>query len=72
MILHGAAIWSNAMMNAYTTNDSFLQDNLTWVAQATNWNRFNATASLGIIHIGNKNDALKILNPYFTGIAGPE
>jgi len=24
MILHGAAIWSNAMMNAYTTNDSFL------------------------------------------------
>ena len=24
MILHGAAILSNAMMNAYTTNDSFL------------------------------------------------
>jgi 26S proteasome regulatory subunit N2 len=31
-ILHGATIWSNAMMNAYTTNDTFLKDNLQWVA----------------------------------------
>jgi 26S proteasome regulatory subunit N2 len=23
-ILHGATVWSNAMMNAYTTNDTFL------------------------------------------------
>jgi hypothetical protein len=58
-------------MNAYTTNDSFLNDNITWVAQATNWNRFNAIASLGIIHSGNKKEALKILNPYFTGSAVP-
>ena len=71
-ILHGATIWSNAMMNAYTTNDTFLKDNLLWVAQATNWNRFNATASLGIIHGGNKKDALEILNPYFSGAAHPE
>ena len=66
-ILHGATVWSNAMMNAYTTNDTFLKDNLQWVSQATNWNRFNATASLGIIHSGNKKDALEILNPYFHG-----
>jgi 26S proteasome regulatory subunit N2 len=52
-ILHGAAIWSYGMMNAYTTNDAFLKDNMQWVGQATNWNRFNATASLGIIHSGN-------------------
>ena len=68
MILHGATIWSNAMMNAYTTNDVFLQDNLSWVAQATNWNRFNATASLGIIHSGKNKNAMTILNPYFSGI----
>lgn len=67
-ILHGATIWSNAMMNAYTTNDSFLKDNMSWVAQATNWNRFNATASLGIIHSGNKKDAMSILQPYFSGV----
>ena len=68
-ILHGATVWSNSMMNAYTTNDTFLKDNLQWVSQATNWNRFNATASLGIIHSGNKKDALEILNPYFHGSA---
>lgn len=31
-ILHGATVWSNAMMNAYTTNDTFLKDNLQWVS----------------------------------------
>ena len=59
-------------MNAYTTNDTFLKDNLAWVGQATNWNRFNATASLGLIHGGNKKDALTILNPYFSGAASAE
>ena len=54
-------------MNAYTTNDAFLRDNLSWAAQATNWNRFNATATLGMIHMGNKKEALAVLNPYFTG-----
>lgn len=54
-------------MNAYTTNDSLVRDNLQWAAQATNWNRFNATATLGMIHMGNKKEALAVLNPYFTG-----
>lgn len=48
-------------MNACTTNDSFLRDNLSWVALATNWNRFNATATLGMIHMGNKKEAMTIL-----------
>ena len=52
-MLHSATIWMNAMMNAYTTNDSFINDNLQWVATATNWNRFSATASLGMIHMCN-------------------
>jgi 26S proteasome regulatory subunit N2 len=71
--LHGASIWSNAVMNAFTTNDSFLSDNIAWVSNATNWSRFNATACLGLIHYGNKKDAMSILQPYFTGIgAGPD
>ena len=49
-ILHGSTIWANGIMNAYTTNDNFLRDNLSWAALATNWNRFNATATLGMIH----------------------
>lgn len=31
-ILHGATIWTNGIMNAYTTNDSFIRDNLQWAA----------------------------------------
>jgi 26S proteasome regulatory subunit N2 len=71
-ITHGSSIWANGIMNAYTTNDTFLRDNLTWAAKATNWNRFNATATLGMIHMGNKKEAMAILNPYFTGAAGPD
>lgn len=71
-ITHGSCIWANGIMNAYTTNDTFLRDNLSWAAKATNWNRFNATATLGMIHMGNKKEAMAILNPYFTGAAGPE
>lgn len=52
-MLHSATIWMNGMMNAYTTNDSFIKDNITWISQATNWNRFSATASLGMIHMCN-------------------
>lgn len=70
-ITHGSCIWANGIMNAYTTNDTFLRDNLSWAALATNWNRFNATATLGMIHMGNKKEAMAILNPYFTG-AGPD
>lgn len=60
-ITHGACIWTNGIMNAYTTNDNFLRDNLSWAAQATNWNRYNATATLGMIHMGNKKEAMNIL-----------
>ena len=56
-IMHGATIWTNGIMNAYTTNDAFLKDNISWAGQATNWNRFNATATLGMIHMGNKKEA---------------
>lgn len=39
-MLHSACIWMNGMMNAYTTNDTFIKDNMQWISQATNWNRF--------------------------------
>jgi len=66
-MLHMSTIWMNGIMNAYTTNDSFLRDNLQWTAASTNWNRFSATASLGMIHMGNAGKALEILNPYLNG-----
>jgi len=69
-ITHGACIWANGIMNAFTTNDVFLRDNINWAAKATNWGRFSATATLGVIHMGNKKEAMTVLNPYFTGAAG--
>ncbi|CAI2379462.1 unnamed protein product [Moneuplotes crassus] len=70
-ITHGACVWANGIMNSLTTNDSFLRENLNWVAKATNWNRFSATASIGMIHMGNCKDAEEILNPYING-TGPQ
>lgn len=66
-MIHASIVWANGAMNAYTTNDAFLRDNLGWVTQATNWNRFSATASLGLIHMGNKKEAMEVLDPYFRG-----
>ena len=55
------------MMNSMTTNDSFLRENINWVAKATNWSRFSATASIGMIHMGNESQAEDILSPYIDG-----
>ena len=63
-ITHGACVWANAIMNSMTTNDSFLRENINWVAKATNWSRFSATATIGMIHMGNEKDAEDVLNPY--------
>lgn len=69
-MLHSATVWCNGVMNAYTTNDAFLRDNISWAGNATNWNRFMVTSTLGMIHMGNKSQAEEILNPYFAGAAG--
>jgi len=71
-ITHGACVWANGIMNACTANDVFLRDNINWVAKATNWGRFSATASLGMIHTGNKKEAMNVLQPYFRGQGGPD
>lgn len=38
------------MENTVKPNFSFCRDNLEWLARATNWAKFTATASLGVIH----------------------
>lgn len=61
---HNATLISNGLMNMGTTSDIFLRDNLSWISAATNWNKFNAVASLGLIHRGNEENAKKVLEPY--------
>ncbi|WFC98642.1 proteasome regulatory particle base subunit [Malassezia yamatoensis] len=61
---HSAVSLSNAFMNAGTASDQFLRDNLDWLAKASNWSKFTATAALGVLHKGNLNEGMSILRPY--------
>jgi len=63
-VAHSAAIFANALMNAGTTKDTFLRENLEWLAKATNWAKFSATAGLGVIHKGHIKEGLNLLSPY--------
>ena len=40
-------------MHYGTTSDTFLRENLDWLKRASNWGKFTATASLGVIHYVN-------------------
>merc|ERR1712048_1120759 len=63
-ITHNATVIANGFMYAGTTSDKFLRDNLEWLARATNWAKFTATSSLGVIHKGHEKDALKLMSVY--------
>mmetsp|Transcript_5505 Transcript_5505/g.16241 ORF Transcript_5505/g.16241 Transcript_5505/m.16241 type:complete len:968 (+) Transcript_5505:141-3044(+) len=63
-ILHNALVIAHSIMNAGTTNTAFLRENLDWMAKATNWAKFNATASIGVIHMGHIKKSLELLQPY--------
>ncbi|KAG0366491.1 armadillo-type protein [Gamsiella multidivaricata] len=63
-IYHSAVTFANAFMNAGTTSDDFLRQNLEWLSRATNWSKFSATAALGVIHKGHLSQGLSLLAPY--------
>jgi len=63
-ITHSATVCAHAIMNVGTTIDTFLRDNLEWLGKATNWAKFTATASMGVIHKGHTAESLKLLGPY--------
>lgn len=63
-VTHNATVMAHALMHCGTTIDVFLRDNLEWLARATNWAKFSATASIGVIHKGHHQESLKLLEPY--------
>ena len=65
-ITHEATLWANAIMNAGTADNEVLKANLEWVAKASNWEKFAATAGLGMIHYRNVNECRAVLKPYTT------
>ncbi|CAO3657434.1 unnamed protein product [Mucor hiemalis] len=71
-IYHSAVTFANAFMQAGTTSDEFLRQNLDWLSRATNWSKFSATAALGVIHKGQLAQSMNLLAPYLPqeGISG--
>jgi len=63
-VLHNCAVLTHSYLNAGTTDDSFLRDHLEWMKKASNWAKFSATASLGVIHAGHITEAMPLLEPY--------
>lgn len=63
-VLHHSAVVAHAYMNSGTTNDTFLRENLEWLGKATNWAKFTATASLGVVHKGHVRESMNLLAPY--------
>eukprot|EP01006_Ploeotia_vitrea_P011298 TRINITY_DN30060_c0_g1_i1.p1 TRINITY_DN30060_c0_g1~~TRINITY_DN30060_c0_g1_i1.p1 ORF type:complete len:816 (-),score=119.78 TRINITY_DN30060_c0_g1_i1:1325-3772(-) len=69
-ITHNALVIANAFTYAGTTKDVFLRDNIEWLGKATNWAKFTATASLGLLHRGHTNKSLDLLAPYLGAAQG--
>eukprot|EP01111_Echinosteliopsis_oligospora_P011527 TRINITY_DN3826_c0_g1_i1.p1 TRINITY_DN3826_c0_g1~~TRINITY_DN3826_c0_g1_i1.p1 ORF type:complete len:699 (+),score=247.01 TRINITY_DN3826_c0_g1_i1:31-2127(+) len=63
-VCHSATIFSNAIMHAGTTRDTFLSENLDWLRRATNWAKFSVIAGQGVIHKGHLKEGLTLLGPY--------
>ena len=70
-VCHTATVIANAFMHTGTTSDQFLRDNLDWLARATNWAKFTATASLGVIHRGHEKEALNLMSTYLPKDSSP-
>lgn len=70
-VCHTATVIANSFMHCGTTSDQFLRDNLEWLARATNWAKFSATASLGVIHKGHEKEALNLMSQYLPKDMGP-
>ncbi|XP_064455516.1 26S proteasome non-ATPase regulatory subunit 1-like [Ornithodoros turicata] len=70
-VCHTATVIANSLMHSGTTSDQFLRDNLDWLARATNWAKFTATASLGVIHKGHEKEALHLMSSYLPKESGP-
>ncbi|OMH78592.1 26S proteasome non-ATPase regulatory subunit 1 [Zancudomyces culisetae] len=61
---HSCLSICNAYMHAGTTVDEFLRKNLEWLSRANNWSKFTATAALGVIHKGQTDRGMDLMQPY--------
>ena len=58
---------TNSFSNSHTGNMEFITKNMEFVTKEMNWARFVATASAGVINMGNVADSKKIFRDYLPG-----
>lgn len=71
-VCHSALLFANAIAHSGTAIDTFVHENLDWVARATAWARFSATSCIGVIHGRHTWSALNLLSQYLpsTNVSG--
>jgi 26S proteasome regulatory subunit N2 len=69
-MLHNAIVITHSLMNAGTTDTTFLRENLDWMGKASNWAKFTATASIGVVHSGHTKNSIELLQPYLPSNQG--
>lgn len=69
-VLHNGVVVSHAFMQAGTTNDSFLRKNLDWLAKASHWAKFTASASMGVVQKGHLSESRNVLSSYLPQVGG--
>lgn len=63
-VLHNSTVIAHAFLQTGSTIDTFLRDNLDWLAKAKNWAKFTAIASMGVVHKGHIHQSMALLQPY--------
>lgn len=63
-ILHNSTVVAHAYLNGGTTRDQFLRENLEWLGKASNWAKFTAVGSIGVVHKGHVHESMNLLQPY--------
>uniref|UniRef100_A0A8C9GY65 26S proteasome non-ATPase regulatory subunit 1 n=1 Tax=Piliocolobus tephrosceles TaxID=591936 RepID=A0A8C9GY65_9PRIM len=56
-ITHHGIVIAHALMQTGTTCDVFLRSNIDWLSKAMNYEKFSATASLGVVYKGHINES---------------
>ncbi|MES1922238.1 hypothetical protein MHBO_003746, partial [Bonamia ostreae] len=60
----GALIIAHGFARCGTAQDGFVRRNTSWFAECSNWTKFSAVASLGVVHKGNALEFEKLLKAH--------
>jgi 26S proteasome regulatory subunit N2 len=69
-LVQSAMLFAHGIGFAGTADDTFLRENVDWLARTSNWTKFSATASLGVVHMRNAEQAFALLAPYLSSHQG--